>query len=317
MSKRRFQEYTKSASDALGGNVEEFFERWVCQVPDRLRFWQEKLGTMSPAIFGKDDAATKRAIAMVNDCLLSVRNYQYIREHMDGKLPPYYKLQSFMQMQDAGLTELKDREGATIGYAVKDILRDIIFPELEDYLRRHARETVGCETIKLHYKHAADNFSDTDFFKTLHPNEQYLFYLIDKTRPCNSILFARPLIFCPDQKETSELMKVICQHVDPQLPRAGDKIELPHPTTGNLITFELLDFFAMDYALVANVHMFQGQKWTHGCVHGPCKFGCPCNAALAGQIEDDRMKRTLPLMKFLGEINSHYRVPARYGPRRV
>ncbi|KAK3239081.1 hypothetical protein CYMTET_50965 [Cymbomonas tetramitiformis] len=100
--------------------------------------------------------------------------------------------------------------------------------------------------IKLHYKHVADNFSDTDFFKTLHPNEQYLFYLIDKTRSSNYILFARPLVFCPDQKETSELMKVIRQHVDPQLPRAG-------------------------------------------------------------QIEDGRMKRTLPLMKFLGEINSHYR----------
>ncbi len=295
---KQFKRRCAQIAEVVGGTsrVLDHFQTWLLvQGPDTImnfRKSMEEAGYDWSEVYDSEDPYyVDKAIALMNDLLLSARQYELLTKHRSD-LPKYHRVLARMKETDIELVSLL-KSGVVAGDAVKYILRDVIVPELVEYLRE------GGELRHLEYKHGGDNFSKTTWSKRTIQNEQYLFYLLVPEKKTNSILRARPIAFCYDQGESKELMDMIFAHVDPQLPRDGFSVTVRHPTTGEDVVFTLQDYLCCDYALAAYVMNFDGQKGTWKCL-----WGASCSYSLDSSVPaGEYLPRTQRLMRALGNLN--------------
>ncbi|KAK3258833.1 hypothetical protein CYMTET_32139 [Cymbomonas tetramitiformis] len=240
LSESYFNARQRFIEDLCGGDFEAHLKRWLSNAKN-FRVWTRKLARIgldiNEPVNDLEKFPLEKAIALFHDLKLSKREYQNLVKYRPD-MPSYEEILLHMQHTDVGLTALKNAAGAVVGYAVKDVLKDIIIPELEDILRCFGSDI---ETT-VHFKLSGDGFTFHDFEKNPIPNEQFILCFLVKGRKSNSVLYARPLVFCHHQSESTALVKIIMEHLRPQLPKGGFTIAVKHPTTATRVTFTLLTF---------------------------------------------------------------------------
>jgi len=155
---------------------------------------------------------------------------------------------------------LHDADGIIVAWAVKDV-KARFTAQLKEYVKNGGK---GCE---VQYKHGGDNFSYFDFYKRSWPCEQYVLVLMLPGTSPNSTKNCTPLAFAHRQMETRWLMQIIMGHIDHQLPRGDDKIEVD----GQVFTF--VDFFMSDRALADYVYGLDGVQCLSPCLRCFGRFG--------------------------------------------
>ncbi|KAK3256741.1 hypothetical protein CYMTET_34137 [Cymbomonas tetramitiformis] len=244
-----------------------------------------------------------KCAAVYNDLLLSSRKYELLRKHQPEYIS-YAKLAKYMQSNDPELVELKRKDGTHGAWAVRYIQKDIIIPELE------ALRLEGVDITDLEYKFSSDNFGSTGFnLDTKIPNEQVLLYILRPGEKTNSILRCRPGAFAHNQAEDSELTRILFEHIDPQLPRPEETVNVTDPTTGAAVAFTLTDFLAADNSFANYMYAIDGPRGTWGCIHGIfCRFSAKnTDGHNCKPMTDPAHHGTLERMKELGRINMFFR----------
>ncbi|KAK3248447.1 hypothetical protein CYMTET_42089, partial [Cymbomonas tetramitiformis] len=217
---KTFEARNETLKEACGGDLDEHILRYISK-PENAGLLHQVCNYAKTCQDSDIDIEVNEAVALFHDFELSKDRYKTLRRHVDG-LPSVYKLIKRFAETDIPLTKLLDDEQNVVGYAVTDVLNDIVIPELQDYLRRGGKRRIR------HYKHGVDNFSFSKFDDTTVPCEQYILYMVDPDEKANSVLKVRPLAFCYNQKECFKLMKIILAHIDHQLPRG--EVEVTDPT---------------------------------------------------------------------------------------